>query len=77
MFQDIHDGLGHAKIKDCFLVNIDFKNQSFIVKALKCLSSFINKDFSAKPYNHINIKPVWKFYCTKEKWVSFIQRSEV
>ena len=51
MFQDIHDGLGHAKIKDCFLVNIDFKNQSFIVKALKCLSLFMIKDFSAKPWN--------------------------
>ena len=38
VFQDIHEGLGHAKIKDCFLVNIDFKNQQFIVKALKCLS---------------------------------------
>ena len=51
VFQDIHDGLGHAKIKECFLVNVDFKNQPFIVKALKCLSSFINKDFSAKPWN--------------------------
>ena len=42
VFQDIHDILGHTKIKDCFLVNIDFKNQLFLVKALKCLSSFIN-----------------------------------
>ena len=51
VFQDIHDGLGHAKIKDCFLINVDFQNQPFIIKALKCLSSFINKDFSAKPWN--------------------------
>ena len=51
VFQHIHDGLGHAKIKDCFLVNVDFQNQPFIIKALKCLSSFINKDFSAKPWN--------------------------
>ena len=42
VFQDIHDILGHTKIKDCFLINIDFKKQAFIVKALKCLSSFIN-----------------------------------
>ena len=33
VFQDIHDGLHHAKIKECFLVNVDFKNQPFIVKA--------------------------------------------
>ena len=51
VFQDIHDGLGHAKTKECFLVNVDFKNQPFIVNALKCVSSFINKDFSAKPWN--------------------------
>ena len=43
LFQDIHDGLGHAKKK--ILVNVDFKNQPFIVKALKCLSSIINNDF--------------------------------
>ena len=33
VFQDIHDGLHHAKIKECFLVNVDFKNLPFIVKA--------------------------------------------
>ena len=51
VFQDIHDGIGNSKIKDCFLVDIDFQNQSFILKAVKCLLSFINKDFSAKPWN--------------------------
>ena len=51
VFQDIHDGLRHAKIKDCFLVNVDYQNQPFLIKALKCLSSFINKDFSPKPWN--------------------------
>ena len=45
VFQNIHDGLGHAKIKDCFLVKVHFQNQPFIIKALKCLPSFINKDF--------------------------------
>jgi len=40
VFQDIHDGLGHTKIKECFLVYLDFKNQPFIVQALKFLSSF-------------------------------------
>ena len=51
VFQDIHDNLGHAKIKDCFLVKVDFQNQSFTKKGLKCLSSFINKKFAAKPWN--------------------------
>ena len=51
VFQDIHDALGKVKIKDCFLVDIEFHSESFIIKAITCLSSFINKDFSAKPWN--------------------------
>lgn len=51
VFQIIHDAIGSAKIKECFLVDIEFHNESFIVKAITCLSSFINKDFSAKPWN--------------------------
>ena len=43
--------IGNAKIKECFLVDVEFHNESFIVKAITCLSSFINKDFSAKPWN--------------------------
>ena len=37
VFQEIHDGFIYAKIKECFFVNVDFKNQPIIVKALKCL----------------------------------------
>ena len=37
-------------IRQWFFVNIDFKNQPFILKSLKCISSFINKAFSAKPW---------------------------
>lgn len=51
IFQLIHDKLGHEKIKDGFLVDIDFKSESFIIKAIKCLTSFINSDFSSKPWN--------------------------
>ena len=51
MFQIIHDAFGKAKIKECFLVDIEFHNESFIIKAVTCLSSFINKDYSAKPWN--------------------------
>ena len=59
MFQDkvkklchvLHTSLGAKKISECFLVDIDFQNESFVVKAMKCLTNFINKDFSAKPWN--------------------------
>ena len=51
VFQIIHDAFGKAKIKDCFLVDIDFHDESFIIKAVTCLSSFINKDYSSKPWN--------------------------
>ena len=50
VFQIIHDAIGNAKIKECFLVDVEFHYESFIVKAITCLSSFINKDFSAKPW---------------------------
>ena len=33
------------------MVDVQFKNESFIVKSLKCLSNFINSDYSAKPWN--------------------------
>ena len=40
--QQIHDSLGNQKINECFLVDIEFKNQSFIIKSLNCLLYFIN-----------------------------------
>ena len=49
--QEIHDSLGKKKISECFLVDIEFQNESFVVKSLKCLTNFINKDYSAKPWN--------------------------
>ena len=51
VWQEIHDTFGTNSIKDCFITDIDFRNESFICKALACLSSFINKDFSSKPWN--------------------------
>ena len=38
-------------MKDCFITEIEFKNESFIYKALTCLCSLINKDNSMKPWN--------------------------
>ena len=49
--QEIHDSLGKKKINKCFLVDVEFKNESFVLKSLKCLNNFINKDYSAKPWN--------------------------
>ena len=53
MFQIIHDAFGKAKIKILFklILNSIMTNESFIIKAVTCLSSFINKDNSAKPWN--------------------------
>jgi hypothetical protein len=39
------------KIRDCFLVDVDFLSESFVIKALKCFSNFINKEYSGKPWN--------------------------
>ena len=49
--QRIHDHIGQQKIKDCFLVDVEFQSESFVIKALKCLSNFINREYSGKPWN--------------------------
>lgn len=51
VFRIIHDEIGASKIKDCFLTETDFANEDFITKSITCLSNFINKDYSAKPWN--------------------------
>ena len=33
------------------MVDVEFTNEFFIFKALKCLSNFINKECSSKPWN--------------------------
>ena len=52
MCQEIRDSLGKKKIGKFFLVDVDFMKESLAVKSLKCLSAFINQDYSAKPWNH-------------------------
>ena len=50
--QDIHNTLlGNKKINDCFLIDVELKNESFVLKSLKCFSNFINRDCSAKLWN--------------------------
>ena len=39
------------QIEKCFLVEVDFRNANFILKSMKCLTNFINKDNSSKPWN--------------------------
>ena len=51
VFRLIHDAIGATKDQECFLTDIDFANDDFITKAITCLSNFINKDYSAKPWN--------------------------
>ena len=51
VYQLLHDTLGKDKIVDCFLVDVDFVGEDFITKAIKCLTSFIIRDYSAKPWN--------------------------
>ena len=51
VWQEIHDVFGANTIKECFLTNVDFCNESFIYKAITCLCSFINSDYSSKLWN--------------------------
>ena len=46
MCRKIHDSLGKQRIKESFLVDVEFQSESFSTKALKFLSNFINSDYS-------------------------------
>ena len=43
--QELHDMIGKNRIKQCFLVDIDFHSESFVIKSIKCLSYFICEEF--------------------------------
>ena len=49
--QQMYDSIGKKRIKECFMVDVEFTNESFILKALKYLSKFINKECFSKPWN--------------------------
>ena len=38
-------------ITEYFLMDIDFHSESLVVKAIKCLTNFINKKCFNKPWN--------------------------
>ena len=37
--------------KKMIVVDVDFTREDIITKAIKCLTPFINKDYSVKPWN--------------------------
>ena len=45
LFQGIHDKIGNNEISKCFFVDIDFKSESFPLKAIRYLISLINRGF--------------------------------
>ena len=52
VWQEIHDTFGANIIKEFFSSNVDFRNEFFTYKAITCLCSFINSDYSSKPWKH-------------------------
>ena len=44
-YNEIQQSFGAKKLDDCFTVDVDFKDKNFIIKAIKCLTNFVNKQF--------------------------------
>ena len=53
-YNDIQQSFGTKKLDACFTVDIDFKDENFILKGIKCLTNFVNKENSAKPWNRFS-----------------------
>ena len=51
LYNEIQQSFGTKKLDDCFTVDVDFKDENFILKAVKCLTNFVNRENSAKPWN--------------------------
>ena len=47
LYQETHNSLGKRRIDECFLVDVEFRNKTLVIKSLKCLSNFISRDYSA------------------------------
>ena len=54
LHNDIQQSFGTKKLDECFIVDIDFKDENFILKAMKCLTNFVNNEYSAKPWNRFS-----------------------
>ena len=51
LFQVIHEKIGNSRINKCFYVDLDVKSEPFPFKAIRCLTSFINLDFSSNIFS--------------------------
>ena len=63
-YNEVQQSFGNKKLDSCFTVDIDFKDENFVLKSIKCLTNFVNRANSAKPWNrhshftaHISPKP--------------------
>ena len=72
-FEELQNSLGSRKLDDCFTVEIDFKNENFVIKSIKCLSNFVNKENSSKPWNRYS--HFCQFIAPKKKYGHFFERS--
>ena len=43
LYNDIQLSFGFKRLDECFTVDVDFKNENFVLKAIKCLSNFVNE----------------------------------
>ena len=53
-FTKVQQSFGARKLDDCFTGDTDFKDEIFVYKSIKCLSNFVNKENSAKPWNRFS-----------------------
>ena len=66
LYNDIQLSFGFKRLDECFTVDVDFKNENFVLKAIKCLSNFVNEENSARPWNRFShftkfIAPVFSY----------------
>ena len=61
--QEIHNALGNKKINECFLIDVEFKNESSVVKSLKVSFKFHQSGLFSKTME----QPFFQFYQTKRK----------
>lgn len=54
LYNDIQQSFGSKKLDECFTVDVDFKNENFVLKAIKCLTNLVNEDNRAKPWNRFS-----------------------
>ena len=44
LYKDIQQSFGSKKLDECFTVDVDFKNENFVLKASKCLTNLVNEE---------------------------------